>query len=148
MTDISPDEKATSAVACLKAAVAYCQSLGITVARVMTDNGACYRAKTFAAACKALNLKHIRTGPYTPQTNGKAERFIQTALCEWACARASLIVTSPPTHRHGGRCRQSPGLPTPPGAAGWTSATAPTIWPMGARLPCAGGYAITGAQAV
>ena len=52
------------------------------------DNGSCYKAKTFAAACKALNLKHIRTKPYTPRTNGKAERFIQTALREWAYARA------------------------------------------------------------
>ena len=87
-TDIFPDEKAISAIACLKAAVAYYLSLGIKVARVMTDNGSCYKAKTFAAACKALNLKHIRTKPYTPKTNGKAERFIQTALREWAYARA------------------------------------------------------------
>ncbi len=62
-------------------------SLGITVTRVMTDNGACYIAKEFAKACKALNLKHIRTRPYTPKTNGKAVRFIQTALREWAYAR-------------------------------------------------------------
>ena len=87
-TDIFPDEKAISAIAGLKAAVAYYQSLGISVTRVMTDNGACYKAKSFAAACKALNLKHIRTKPYTPKTNGKAERFIQTALREWAYARA------------------------------------------------------------
>ncbi|MRN44984.1 integrase core domain-containing protein, partial [Brucella sp. 09RB8913] len=59
-----------------------------TVTRVMTDNGACYIAKEFAKACKALDLKHIRTKPYTPKTNGKAERFIQTALREWAYARA------------------------------------------------------------
>ena len=54
----------------------------------MTDNGSCYVAKEFAKACKALGLKHIRTKPYTPKTNGKAERFIQTALREWAYARA------------------------------------------------------------
>jgi len=71
-TDIFPDEKAVSAIAFLHAAVAYYLSLGITVSRVMTDNGSCYKAKTFAAACKALNLKHIRTKPYTPKTNGKA----------------------------------------------------------------------------
>lgn len=87
-TDIFPDEKAVSAIAFLKAAVAYYASLGIVVTRVMTDNGACYIAKDFARACKALGLKHIRTRPYTPKTNGKAERFIQTALREWAYARA------------------------------------------------------------
>jgi len=54
----------------------------------MTDNGACYKSKAFARACKALGLKHVRTRPYTPKTNGKAERFIQTALREWAYARA------------------------------------------------------------
>lgn len=58
------------------------------VTRVMTDNGSCYVANEFAKACKALGLKHIRTRPYTPKTNGKAERFIQTALREWAYARA------------------------------------------------------------
>ena len=54
----------------------------------MTDNGSCYRSKDFAKACKRLRIKHIRTKPYTPQTNGKAERFIQTALREWAYATA------------------------------------------------------------
>jgi transposase InsO family protein len=87
-SQIKPDEKKRSAVAFLKAAVAYYKSLGVTVARVMTDNGSCYRAKAFARACKRLKLKHIRTRPYTPKTNGKAERFIQTALREWAYARA------------------------------------------------------------
>lgn len=87
-TDIFPNEKAQSAIAFLKAAVAYYESLGMTVKRVMTDNGSCYIAKDFKKACKALRLKHIRTKPYTPKTNGKAERFIQTALKEWAYARA------------------------------------------------------------
>jgi transposase InsO family protein len=68
--------------------VTYYESLGITVTRVMTDNGSCYKARDFATACKALSLRHIRTKPYTPKTNGKAERFIQTALREWAYARA------------------------------------------------------------
>ena len=72
----------------LKAAVAYYTSLGVTVQRVMTDNGACYKSRAFARACKRLGLKHIRTKPYTPKTNGKAERFIQTVLREWAYARA------------------------------------------------------------
>ncbi len=63
-------------------------SLGIIIERVMTDNGSCYRARTFRNACRRLGLKHIYTKPYTPRTNGKAERFIQTALREWAYARA------------------------------------------------------------
>lgn len=87
-SQIMPDEKAVSAVAFLKAAVAYYQSLGVTVRRVMTDNGSCYISKAFRAACRDLGLKHVRTRPYTPKTNGKAERFIQTALREWAYAKA------------------------------------------------------------
>jgi transposase InsO family protein len=87
-SQIMPDEKNHSATAFLKAAVAYYNSLGITVARVMTDNGSCYRAFKFRDACRDLGLKHIRTRPYTPKTNGKAERFIQTALREWAYAQA------------------------------------------------------------
>jgi transposase InsO family protein len=81
-------ERQGSAIAFLKAAVAYYQSLGIKVERVMTDNGACYRAHAFKRACRRLGLRHIRTRPYTPKTNGKAERFIQTSLREWAYARA------------------------------------------------------------
>ena len=72
----------------LKAAVAYYKGLGVTVIRVMTDNGSCYKAFAFRDACRDLGLKHIRTKPYTPKTNGKAERFIQTALREWAYAQA------------------------------------------------------------
>ena len=87
-SQILPDEKKQSAVAFLRAAVAYYASLGVTVARVMTDNGACYKAHAFRDACRDLGLRHIRTRPYTPKTNGKAERFIQTALREWAYARA------------------------------------------------------------
>ncbi len=87
-TQIKPDEKAVSAVEFLKAAVAYYRSLGVKVARVMTDNGSCYKSFAFARACKRLRLKHIRTKPYTPKTNGKAERVIQTALREWAYATA------------------------------------------------------------
>jgi transposase InsO family protein len=87
-SQILPDEKKASAVAFLKAAVAYYASLGVRVARVMTDNGSCYKAFDFRDACRNLGLKHIRTKPYTPKTNGKAERFIQTALREWAYAQA------------------------------------------------------------
>ena len=82
------DEKRTSAVAFLKAAGAYYASLGITVERVMTDNGSCYKSCAFARACRRLRPKHIRTKPYTPKTNGKSERFIQTSLREWAFAQA------------------------------------------------------------
>ena len=89
-SQIKPDERKRSAVAFLKAAVAYYKSLGITIERVMTDNGSCYRSASFAKACRKLALKHVRTKPYTPRTNGKAERFIQTSLREWAYARAYL----------------------------------------------------------
>jgi Integrase core domain len=71
----------------LKAAVTSCASLGVTVARVMTDNGSCYKAFDFRDACRDLGLKHLRTRPDTPKTNGKAERFIQSALREWAYAQ-------------------------------------------------------------
>jgi transposase InsO family protein len=87
-SQVMKDEAAESAVPFLKAAVAYYASLGVTVSRVMTDNGSCYRSFAFRDACKALGLRHIRTKPYTPKTNGKAERFIQTALREWAYAKA------------------------------------------------------------
>jgi transposase InsO family protein len=87
-SQVMKDEKKESAVAFLKAAVAYYASLGVRTERVMTDNGSCYRSKAFARTCKMLGLKHIRTKPYTPKTNGKAERFIQTSLREWAYGRA------------------------------------------------------------
>ena len=82
------NERKRSAVAFLKAAVAYYASLGVKVERVMTDNGSCYKSFAFRRLCKRLGLKHIRTKPYTPKTNGKAERFIQTCLREWAYAQA------------------------------------------------------------
>lgn len=64
------------------------RQMGIVVKRVMTDNGPCYLSRLFRAACNELGLRHIRTRPYTPRTNGKAERFIRTALKEWAYATA------------------------------------------------------------
>jgi transposase InsO family protein len=85
---VLPNQRKESAVAFLETAVAYYASLDVTIERVMTDNGSCYRSKTFRAACKRLGLRQIFTKPYTPKTNGKAERFIQTALREWAYARA------------------------------------------------------------
>jgi len=87
-SQILPDERKESAVAFLEAAIAYYEGLGVTVTRVMTDNGSCYKSRAFRQACKTLGLRHIRTRPYTPRTNGKAERFIQTSLREWAYAKA------------------------------------------------------------
>ena len=85
---VMADQRKRSAVVFLQAAVAYYAKLGVRIERVMTDNGSCYRSKTFRAACTRLGLRQIFTKPYTPRTNGKAERFIQTALREWAYARA------------------------------------------------------------
>jgi transposase InsO family protein len=86
-TAMYPDETANSSVSFLVEAVAYFQRLGIATRRVLTDNGPCFYAHQFASACKRLGIVHKRTRPYTPRTNGKAERFIQTAIREWAYAR-------------------------------------------------------------
>ena len=81
-------ERKECAGAFLKAMVAYYSSLGIKIERLMTDNGSCYRSKAFNKLCQAFGIRHIYTKPYTPKTNGKAERFIQSSLREWAYARA------------------------------------------------------------
>jgi transposase InsO family protein len=83
-TQMKPDERHGSAVAFLRASVKYFAGLGVTLQRVLTDNGSAFRSKRFAAACRRLGLNHSFTRPYRPQTNGKAERFIQSALREWA----------------------------------------------------------------
>jgi transposase InsO family protein len=83
-TDMYPDETKASAAQFLRNAVAYFRSLGVKARRILTDNGSCFRSQPFADACRALRLKHSFTRPYRPQTNGKAERFIQSALREWA----------------------------------------------------------------
>ncbi len=159
---VMPDQRKDSAVAFLQAAVAYYASLGVYVQRVMTDYGSCCRSRTFRAACKRLGLRQIFTKPYTPQTNGKAERFIQSSLREWAYARAYntsdertavLRCSWPPdthvcglhrmhaAHREPRHLRQSPsrGL-SPCGAtyrSGWsrhrTDALQPPLWPRGAN---------------
>jgi transposase InsO family protein len=82
--EVLEDEKATTAAGFLGRAVAHFRAYGITVERVMTDNGSCYRGVVHALACKTLRLKHLRTRPYRPRTNGKAERFIRTMLSGWA----------------------------------------------------------------
>ena len=86
-TEILADENKQSAVAFLGRALAWFASLGVPVARVMTDNGNGYRSHLFREACAAAGVRHLRTKPYTPRTNGKAERFIQTLLRECAYAR-------------------------------------------------------------
>jgi transposase InsO family protein len=83
-TDMYPDETKGSAVQFIRNAVAYYQSLGVRVKKLLTDNGSAFRSKDFAQTCSELNIKHRFTRPYRPQTNGKAERFIQSALREWA----------------------------------------------------------------
>jgi len=82
--EVLSDEKATTVVAFLKRAIAFYRRHGITVERVMTDNGSGYRSALHALACRALKIRHLRTRPYRPRTNGKAERFIRTMLGGWA----------------------------------------------------------------
>jgi transposase InsO family protein len=84
--EVLADEKAASAVAFLRRALAFFAAHGIRVERVMTDNGGAYRSTVHALACRALRLRHLRTRAYRPQTNGKAERFIRTMLAGWAYA--------------------------------------------------------------
>ena len=86
-TEVLPDEKKESACAFLTRALTFFARHGVSVARVMTDNGSAYRSHAFRQLCRDNGLRHIRTRPYTPRTNGKAERFIQTSLREWAYAR-------------------------------------------------------------
>ena len=85
---IHPDETRRSACQALLKAVRYYAGLNIRFDQVLTDNGSAYRSRAFRKLCRRLGLRHRRTRPYTPRTNGKAERFIQTALREWAYARA------------------------------------------------------------
>jgi len=82
--EVLADEKATTAIAFLTRAVAYFQRHGIQVDAVLTDNGSAYRATIHAIACRTLGIRHLRTRPRRPQTNGKAERFIRTMLEGWA----------------------------------------------------------------
>jgi transposase len=86
-SEILPDERKESAVGFLERALGWLAQHGVTVERVMTDNGSAYLSQDFGAAVAAAGLKHKRTRPYTPRTNGKAERFIQTSLREWVYAR-------------------------------------------------------------
>ena len=82
--EVLSDEQAATAVGFLRRALAFYASYGITVERVITDNGSAYRSAIHAIACRALGVRHLRTRPRRPQTNGKAERFIRTMLGGWA----------------------------------------------------------------
>jgi transposase InsO family protein len=84
---VLPDEAGVSCTQFLRDAVSHYAAMGVRIDRVMTDNGSGYVSKAFKAACLELGIRHIRTKPYTPKTNGKAERFVQTSLREWAYAR-------------------------------------------------------------
>jgi transposase InsO family protein len=86
-TELLPSEGRHDATGFLERALAWLARHGVAVERVMTDNGSAYRSKLFAAALRQAGLRHVRTRPYTPRTNGKAERFIQTSLREWAYAQ-------------------------------------------------------------
>ncbi len=85
-SQVLPNQKGDSAAAFLAAALAYYTRLGITIRALLTDNGPCYKSRAFRGLVQLHGIKHRRTRPYTPRTNGKAERFIQTALREWAYA--------------------------------------------------------------
>jgi len=87
-SELLPDEKATSATCFLIRAVRWFERHGVKVDRVLTDNGSCYRSHLFLAACRHLGARPKKTKPYTPRTNGKAERFIQTSIKEWAYSQA------------------------------------------------------------
>jgi transposase InsO family protein len=86
-TEILPSERKEDTTAFLRRALAWLDRHGVSVQRVMTDNGSAYRSKLFAQALRQAAARHVRTRPYTPRTNGKAERFIQTSLKEWAYAK-------------------------------------------------------------
>ncbi len=82
--EVLTDEKATTAIGFLRRAIAFYERHGMNVKELLTDNGAPYRSAVHTIACKALGIRHLRTRPYRPQTNGKAERFIRTMLAGWA----------------------------------------------------------------
>ena len=85
--ELLPDERTESVRGFLRRALAWFRARGVRIRRLLTDNGSAYLSRGFRATCRALRVRHRRTRPYTPRTNGKAERFIQTMLREWAYAR-------------------------------------------------------------
>jgi len=119
--EVLKDERGTTAAGFLRRAVEWFRSMGITVERVMSDNGSCYRSHLHAATCRELGLRHLRTKPYRPRTNGKAERFIQTLQNRWAYgaiyANSAERTAALPgwlsyynfTRRHGSLANKAPG---------------------------------------
>jgi len=85
--EVLPNERSPTSTAFLRRSVAWFQSRGVQIQAVMSDNGSCYVSNKFKTTCQRLRLRHLRTRPYRPRTNGKAERFIQTLLREWAYKR-------------------------------------------------------------
>jgi transposase InsO family protein len=147
--EVLSDERKESAVPFLERAVGWFARHGVTVERVMTDNSSAHRSQHWRAACGALALRHLRTKPYTPRTNGKAERFIQTSLREWAYARpyatssertAALV----PLIDHYNIARPHAALANRPPAArlcqplGSTGGTVPPSRPTATHDRCAG----------
>ena len=82
--EVLPDEKGATAAGFLRRAADWFKGMGVQVERVLSDNGPCYRSSLHAATCAELGMRHLFTRPYRPQTNGKAERFIQTLTNRWA----------------------------------------------------------------
>jgi len=110
--EVLADEKGITCTAFLERAAAWLRERGIVIQRVMTDNGSGYRSKAFRRLLRCLGARHIFTRPYTPRTNGKAERFIQTCKREWATSVPTVALMHAPP-------------PSPPSSAA-TTATAPT----------------------
>ncbi len=124
--EVLPNERKESAVAFLRRAAKWFQRFGITIKRVLTDNGSCYKSILWHKTCEALAIKVKKTRPYRPQTNGKAERFIQTLLREWAYVRAyntsdermdvlPLFLTHYNEHRNHGGIGSRPPITRMPG---------------------------------
>jgi transposase InsO family protein len=114
--EVLADEKAVTAIGFLRRAVAFYNSHGITIQRLMTDNGSAYRSGAHAIACRELAIRHLTTQPYRPRTNGKAERFIQTLTRRWPTAAPTTPAPNAPQHStHGSTTTTTPD-PTSPSA--------------------------------
>ncbi len=124
--EVLPDERKETAVTFLRNAVRWFRQFGITIKRVLTDNGSCYKSKLWHKVCEGLDIAVKKTRPYRPQTNGKAERFIQTLLREWAYARIyitsnermtvlPIFLTHYNEHRNHGGIRNKPPITRMPG---------------------------------
>ncbi len=124
--EVLSDERKESAVAFLRRAVRWFRQFGITIKRVLTDNGSCYRSKLWRNTCEGLRIGVKKTRPYRPQTNGKAERFIQTLLREWAYVRVygtsnermavlPIFLTHYNEHRNHGSVGNKPPVTRMPG---------------------------------